>query len=84
MEKMAAIYFQSELNLICTVLHINFIYTFVCIFAVNRKFLYAIIYKHAFFYYSIITFVCPTLYLPVKEMDLFDCVSHVVCLPLFV
>ena len=36
MEKMAAIYFQSELNLICTVLHINFIYTFVCIFAVNR------------------------------------------------
>ena len=36
MEKMATIYFQSEVNLICTVLHINLIYTFVCIFAVNR------------------------------------------------
>ena len=35
MEKMATIYFQSEVNLICTVLHINLIYTFVCIFAVN-------------------------------------------------
>lgn len=50
----------------------------------SYTFLYNHIHTYAFFYYSIITFVCPTLYLPVKEMNLFDCVSHFVCLPLFV
>ena len=60
MEEIGTMFFQIEVNLICTFLHVNFIYAFICILAVNHTRFCMYICLFLLSYYPTI---CPTSHL---------------------